>query len=69
MQVVAEEQAADANAAAKHKEAQKQSQVIKALQASKLRAERASRVTKLKVCNCHCLEACTLLRLQTCHYS
>lgn len=49
MQVVAEEQAADAQAAAQHKDALKQVQVRKALEASQLRAERASRVTKLKV--------------------
>ena len=49
MQVVAEEQAADAKAASRQKEAQQQRQVIKALEASRLRAERATRVTKLKV--------------------
>lgn len=50
MQVVAEEQAANSRAAAHQKELQKQAQVQKVLQASQLRAERATRVSKLKVC-------------------
>lgn len=49
MQVVAQEQAAAAAAAAVKREAHKQRQVTKALEASKLRSERATRVSKLKV--------------------
>ena len=49
MQVVAQEQAAAAAAAAVKREAHKQRQVTKVLEASKLRSERASRVSKLKV--------------------
>ncbi len=49
MQVVAQEQAAAAAAAAVKREAIKQRQVTKVLEASKLRSERATRVSKLKV--------------------
>jgi len=49
MQVVAQEQAAAAAAAAVKREAYKQRQVTKVLEASKLRSERATRVFKLKV--------------------
>ncbi len=49
MQVVAQEQAAAAAAAAVKWEAHKQRQVTKVLEASKLRSERATRVSKLKV--------------------
>ena len=49
MQVVAQEQAAAAAAAAVKREARKQRQVTKVLEASKLRSERATRVFKLKV--------------------
>ncbi len=49
MQVVAQEQAAAAAAAAVKREAHKQRQVTKVLEASKLRSERATRVSKLKV--------------------
>ena len=49
MQVVAEEQAASAAAAGRHKQAQKRQQVQQVLLASRLRAERATRVARLKV--------------------
>ena len=49
MKVVEEEQAATAAAAAVKREAGKRRQVSKALEASRLRAERATRVAKLKV--------------------
>ena len=49
MQVVAEEQAAAAAAAAAKRETRKQRQISKVLEASRLRAERATRVAKLKV--------------------
>ena len=49
MQVMAQEQAAAAAAAAVQREAHKKRQVSKALEASRLRADRATRVAKLKV--------------------
>ena len=49
MQVVAQEQAAAAAAPAAKREINKQRQVSKVLEASRLRAERATRVAKLKV--------------------
>ena len=49
MQVVAQEQAAAAAAATLRREAHKERQVTKALEASKMRSERAIRVAKLKV--------------------
>lgn len=49
MQVVAQEQAAAAAAASVKQQARKQRQVTKVLEASKLRSERAARVSKLKV--------------------
>ena len=52
MQVVAEEQAASAAAVGRHQQAQKRRQLHQVLLASRLRAERATRVAKLKVHSC-----------------
>ncbi len=49
MEVVAQEQAAAAAAASVKREAHKQRQVTKVLDASRLRSGRAARVSKLKV--------------------
>ena len=49
MQVVSQEQAAAAAAASHRREAHKQRQVTKVLEASRMRSQRAARVAKLKV--------------------
>ena len=49
MQVVSQEQAAAAAAATHRREAHKERQVTKVLEASKMRSQRAARVAKLKV--------------------
>ena len=49
MQVVCQEQAAAAAAATQRREAHKERQVTKVLEASKMRSQRAARVAKLKV--------------------
>lgn len=49
MQVVSQEQAAAAAAATQMREAHKERQVTKVLEASKTRSQRAARVAKLKV--------------------
>lgn len=49
MQVVSQEQAAAAAAASLRREAHKERQVTRVLEASKMRSDRAARVAKLKV--------------------
>lgn len=61
MQVVAQEQAAAAAAASVKQQARKQRQVTKVLEASKLRSERAARVSKLKVGVLHVVKPALVL--------